>query len=105
MMIAKKAAHAERRQPAVDYRPGKNEDRFHVEEDKEHCDHVEADGKSAASVAEDGNAAFIGCKLGFGILVASNEPGTGDHANAHAYHNNDLNEQRQIIPEVILRMH
>ena len=51
-------------QTAEDDRPGQHEDGFHIEQDEEHGDHVEADGEAAAGVADGVHAALVGVWLG-----------------------------------------
>src|SRR6202044_3907703 len=48
---------------AVDHRPGKHENSLYIEEDEEHGNHVEADGKASAGVASRLDAALIGGQL------------------------------------------
>ncbi len=62
------------RKAAIDDGPGHHEDHFHVEEDEENCDQVEADAEAAAGVADGLNAALVGSELDAGIAMAADEP-------------------------------
>ena len=92
-------------QAPVDDRPGQHEDGFHVEQDEQHGDHVEADGEAAAGVADGVHAALIGAQLGAGALVLAEEERRAHHAAGEPQRNEDLQHERNVLPDVGVRLH
>src|SRR6202020_1736872 len=50
-------------------------------------------------------AAFVGSVFGSGIAVPPDEPGSRDDADCKGNGDQDLHEQRQVVPKVIRRLH
>jgi hypothetical protein len=90
---------------AIDDGPGHHENHFHVEEDKEDGDEIEANAEAALSVACGLNAAFIGGQFDFGVAMAANEPRGDDDCDAKENGGENLQEERKILPVIRSRIH
>jgi hypothetical protein len=68
------------RELPVDHGPGKHENRFYIEEDEQHRDHIEAHGEAPAGIAFSGDAALVGFQFFPEVAMAADEPRHGHHA-------------------------
>src|ERR1700684_3157091 len=98
---SEEARSGDMRQLAVDHGPGKHENGFHIEKDEKHRNHIEADGKPAAGIAFNGDAALVRFQLLFDVAMASDKPGHTHHAAGQGNHDYDLHQQREIVPDVV----
>src|ERR1022692_866869 len=97
---AEKPLACDRGKFAVDDRPGHHEDHFHIEQDEEHGNHIEAHAESAASIAHRYDAALVGGQFGGGVAMPANKKRGRDHRQADQEGGKDLHRQRQILPVI-----
>ena len=86
-------------QLAVDHRPGHHENRFHVEQDEQHRDHVKAHTEAAAGIAHGLNAALVGGQLG-SLLRCRPINQEAATIPRQAKGGQNLHQQREILPVV-----
>jgi hypothetical protein len=70
---AEEAVAGDVRKLAVDDGPGHHEDHFHIEEDEENGDQIEAHAEAALRIANGLNAALVGVELDLGSWPSLNE--------------------------------
>src|SRR6201986_4700480 len=85
--------------------PGQQEDDFHVEQDEQHRDYVEADREAAACIAFGNDAALIGLEFGDGTAMLADKEGAAHHARSQSYRGKNLHEQGKVVPEVMGCLH
>src|SRR5258708_5779618 len=78
---------------------------FHVEQDKEHADHIELNAETLLRIAGGVNAAFISCVLGAGPFTLAQQMGKRHHNCCEGHGHNDLDQQRNIMGEVAVFWH
>src|ERR1039458_5363510 len=88
------------RELAVDDGPGHHEDHFHVEEDKQNRDQVEAYAEAALRVADGLNAALVCVELHLGVAMATDKPRGRNHSRSKENRGKNLHQQWEILPEI-----
>src|SRR5437868_4731315 len=88
---------------AVDDRPGVEENSLYVEQNKEHSDQVESNREAALGVTRGRDATLIGLVFLAAGATLTEQGGKHYHAAGNAQRDHQVNQNRQISGEIIVR--